>query len=104
MAEMSKSAMFREAFNMGMEVHEVAKRFNSNYAFVYGVYAKWKAEHPESEDLTKRKGENTNSLSAQIRSRYNAGQTVAQIRTEMKLDYSFVHGVIKRLKQSQASK
>ena len=89
---MNKSQEIRRLTDEGKKVHEIAKELKSNYAFVYGVVARYKEFGPP----TDRKA---NSKSEQIRVMYLAGKKIPEIRTALSIDYAFAYGVIKKLKE-----
>lgn len=90
----SKSATIRQMTDQGMSVSQIARELNSNYSFVYGVVQRHKAATNGGVTATKK-----NSVSGQIRTLFDAGKSIADIKKELNLDYSFVYSVVKAHKK-----
>lgn len=86
----SKSDLFRNMYDLGMEISEISKLTSSHYSFVYGVI---------SSTREVRKVE-TSSKSDIIRNMSLAGKTVGEISKELNSNYSFVFSVVKKYKSS----
>jgi hypothetical protein len=97
----SKSDLFRVMYAAGKTVAEIARETNSNYSFVYGVLAKEAQKNGEKLSTNSSKGER----SAMIRKMWdeNPDITVGQIAKQLNANYSFVHSVIKKHRESQAN-
>lgn len=90
----SKSAMIRQLTDEGKTVAQIAKEMNSNYSFVYGVVQRHKGA-TNGDTTTVRK----DSTSGQIRNLFDQGKSIADIKKDLGLDYSFVYSVVKAYKK-----
>ena len=90
----SKSSIIRQLTDEGKTVAEIAKELNSNYSFVYGVVQRHRGATNEKTTTVR-----ANSISGQIRKLFDSGKTVAEIKKELGLDYSFVYSVVKAHKK-----
>lgn len=81
----SKSEMFRQMYDAGMDVCDIAKECKSHYSFVYGVIG-----NPRASTKT--------TASDEIRMLYSQGKTAGEIAKMLNKNYSFVFGVIKKVK------
>lgn len=90
----SKSSIIRQLTDEGFTVAQIAKELNSNYSFVYGVVQRHRgATNGETAAVR------VDSISGQIRKLFDSGKTVAEIKKELGLDYSFVYSVVKAHKK-----
>ncbi len=99
METVNKSNMFREMYEQGMSVAEISKETGSHYSYVYGVIQR----------LCNKKGEEVRherkeSKSDTIRAMVDEGMTTGQIAKELNSNYSFVHSVVKKYKESKEQK
>lgn len=86
----SKSELFRQLYDAGMEVAEISKATGSHYSFVHGVIAN------SREMRTTKKV----SKSDTIRFLAAIGKTPGEIAKELQSNYSFVFSVVKAFKAS----
>jgi transposase len=91
---MNKSDMFREMYDSGMSVAEIARETGSHYSYVYGVIQR--LCNKRGEEVRK---ERKASVSDTIRAMVDEGKTVGQIAKELNRNYSFVFSVVKKYKQ-----
>ena len=87
----SKSQIFKELYELGMDIAEVSKFTKSHYSFVYGVISN-KCEMRETNKITK---------SDKIRELADQGKTPGQIAKELNSNYSFVFSVVKKHQEKQ---
>lgn len=86
----SKSEMFRNMYDMGMEVCEIAKVAGSHYSFVYGVISSSR----EVRQVEK------SSKSDEIRRLVDEGKKPGEIAKLLNSNYSFVFSVVKKYKST----
>jgi len=84
----SKSELFRQLYDLGMEVSEIAKECGSHYSFVHGVISK-------SREM---RSTHKASKSDAIRDLAAMGMTPGEISKELNSNYSFVFSVVKAYK------
>lgn len=86
----SKSELFRNMYDAGMEICEIAKECASHYSFVYGVISSSR----EVRTVVK------TSKSDDIRKLVDDGKTPGEIAKLLNSNYSFVFSVVKKYKSS----
>lgn len=89
----SKSELFRNLYDAGMDISDIAKEMNSHYSFVYGVIS-------GSRELRSTKKESKSDI---IREMALQGMTPGQIAKQLNSNYSFVHSVVSKNKKSTES-
>lgn len=89
----SKSEMFRQMYDAGMDVCDIAKECKSHYSFVYGVISNSRESRPSTKT----------TASDEIRMLYSQGKTAGEIAKMLNKNYSFVFGVIKKVKDLDPS-
>lgn len=89
-----KSDAFRDLFDAGMPVGDIAAACGSHYSFVYG------ALKSAGKTIEGRSGESKSDV---IRSMFDKGMTVGAISKELNSNYSFVHSVCKAYKKAKAA-
>lgn len=87
----SKSEMFKQLYDLGMEVCEISKTCESHYSFVYGVIS----ANREIRQVPKA------SKSDEIRKLADEGKTPGEIAKLLNSNYSFIFSVVKKHKASQ---
>jgi len=97
----NKSQMFREMYDQGMGVAQIAKETGCHYSYVYGVIQR--LCNKRGEEIRREKKGPTRS--DQIREMYAQGMKVGQIAKKLNANYSFVFSVCKKYKeQMEAAK
>ena len=86
----SKSELFRQVYDRGMEVADIARETESHYSFVYGVISSSR----EMRETAK------TSKSDTIRELAAKGMTPGEIAKQLNSNYSFVHSVVSKYKKS----
>lgn len=86
----SKSELFRQLYDLGMEVADIARETESHYSFVYGVISSSR----EMRQVTKV------TKSDKIRSMAAEGLTPGEIAKQLNSNYSFVYSVVKKYRDS----
>lgn len=86
----SKSELFRQLYDLGMEVNEIAREAGSHYSFVHGVISKSRTMRTAKKF----------SKSDAIRDLAVMGMTPGDIAKELNSNYSFVFSVVKAYKST----
>lgn len=86
----SKSELFRQLYNAGMDICDIAKGCNSHYSFVYGVIS----------NSTEIRKVSRQTASDEIRLLASQGMSAGDIAKKLNKNYSFVFGVVKKYKAS----
>ena len=87
----SKSELFRNLYELGMEISEISKLVGSHYSFVHGVISK-------SCEMRVTKKDSKSDL---IRNLAEQGMTPGEISKQLNSNYSFVFSVVKKYKATQ---
>lgn len=87
----SKSELFRQLYDRGLEIADIARETGSHYSFVYGVISNSR-EMRETTKVTK---------SDMIRELADKGMTPGEIAKQLNSNYSFVHGVVSKHRKAQ---
>ncbi len=91
--ESTKSQAFRELYEIGLTVGQIANTTGSHYSFVYGVIS--------GHYGTVNHGPKKASKSDGIRELAAQGLTPGQIAKKLNSNYSFVHSVVKKWRLQQ---
>lgn len=94
----NKSQKMREMYDSGLNVSEISKKLGCHYSYVYGVIQR----HCKKSNIEMRK-DKKETKSDTIRRMYDEGMTVGQIAKQLNSNYSFVHSVVKRYRESKES-
>jgi len=87
----SKSELFRNLYELGMEISEISKLVSSHYSFVHGVISK-------SCEMRVTKKDSKSDL---IRNLAEQGFTPGEISKQLNSNYSFVFSVVKKYKATK---
>ncbi len=90
----NKSAAFRELYEAGMTVGQIAKFLDSHYSFVYGVISGTYGTVKSDKSSGPSKSDTIRELAAQ-------GMTPGEIAKQLNSNYSYVHSVVKKWRVQQ---
>lgn len=90
----SKSQVFKELYDLGVDIADISRLTDSHYSFVYGVVS----------SKCKMRDTNKVSKSDKIRDLADAGKTPGEIAKELNANYSFVFSVVKKHKSQKSAK
>ena len=90
----SKSEVFKNLYELGMEISEVSRLTGSHYSFVYGVITN-KCKLRDNNKVTK---------SDQIRKLSDSGMNPGSIAKQLNSNYSFVFSVVKKHQERKNTK
>ena len=90
----SKSEVFKNLYELGMEINEISNLTNSHYSFVYGVI----------QNKCQMRKSTKNTKSDEIRKLSDSGKNPGEIAKILNSNYSFVFSVVKKYKQQKNTK